>query len=141
VDWGLRHRHAGLLRLHRDLISLRRNVADVSRGLRGPHVTVHHLDEGKRVLGYFRWQDGGPRDDVVVVANFSAVPMPAYRVGVPRAGRWRVRFNSDWSGYDPEFETVGAVDADATPERRDGLSHTLEVGLGPYAVVIVSQDD
>ena len=141
VDWGLRHRHAGLLQLHRDLISLRRNVVDVSRGLRGPNIVVHHVNERDRVLAFHRWQEGGPRDDVIVLANFSATPLPDYRIGVPRAGRWRVRFNSDWDGYDPEFETVDSVDADATPEQRDGLSHSLAVGLGPYSVVILSQDD
>ena len=141
VDWGLRHRHAGLLQLHRDLISLRRNVVDVSRGLRGPNIVVHHLNEQDRVLAYHRWLEGGPRDDVIVLANFSATPLPDYRVGVPRAGRWRVRFNSDWDGYDPEFETVESVDADASAESRDGLSHSLAVGLGPYSVVILSQDD
>jgi 1,4-alpha-glucan branching enzyme len=141
VDWGLRHRHAGLLQLHRDLISLRRNVVDVSRGLRGPNIAVHHLNEDQRVLGFHRWQDGGPRDDVIVLANFSAMPLPDYRFGVPRAGRWRVRFNSDWDGYDPEFETVESVDAEAIPEELDGLSHSLRVGLGPYSAVILSQDD
>jgi len=141
VDWGLRHRHAGLLQLHRDLISLRRNVFDVSRGLRGPSIAVHHVNEEQRVLAYHRWQNGGPRDDVIVLANFSATPLPDYRVGVPRAGRWRVRFNSDWDGYDPEFETVESVDANASREPRDGLKYTIEVGLGPYSVVILSQDD
>jgi len=63
------------------------------------------------------------------------------RASAIRAGRWRVRFNSDWDGYDPEFETVHSVDADATREARDGLRHTLQVGLGPYSVVILSQDD
>jgi 1,4-alpha-glucan branching enzyme len=141
VDWELRHRHAGLLQLHRDLISLRRNVVDVSRGLRGPNIVVHHVNEGGRVLAYHRWQEGGPRDDVIVLVNFSATAHQSYRIGVPRAGRWRVRFNSDWDGYDPEFETVESVDTDALPEIRDGLSHSLGVGLGPYSVVILSQDD
>jgi 1,4-alpha-glucan branching enzyme len=141
VDWGLRHRHAGLLQLHRDLISLRRNVVDVSRGLRGPSIAVHHVNQQEHVLAYHRWQNGGPRDDVIVLANFSATPLPDYRVGVPRAGRWRVRFNSDWDGYDPEFETVESVDANATKEPRDGLKYTIAVGLGPYSVVILSQDD
>jgi 1,4-alpha-glucan branching enzyme len=141
VDWGLRHRHAGLLQLHRDLISLRRNVVDVSRGLRGPNIVVHHVNLWDGVLAFHRWLEGGPRDDVIVLVNFSATPLPDYRVGVPRGGRWRVRFNSDWDGYDPEFETVESVDADATKETRDGLSHTLAVGLGPYSAVILSQDD
>ncbi len=141
LDWTLRHRHAGLLRLHRDLIALRRNTADVSRGLRGENVRVHHVNRDAKVLAWHRWLRGGPRDDVVVLANFSAQPYEDYLVGVPRAGRWRVRFNSDWDGYDPEFETVDSRDADSRPERQDGMEQRIAVGLGPYSVVIVSQDE
>ena len=141
LDWTLRHRHAGLLRLHRDLISLRRNTTDVSRGLRGPNVRVHLVNRDAKVLAWHRWLEGGPRDDVVVVANFSAVAYPVYRVGVPRAGRWRVRFNSDWDGYDPEFETVDSNDTDSEPQRQDGFAQRIGIGLGPYSVVILSQDE
>ncbi len=140
LDWSLRHRHAGLLRLHRDLIALRRNTADVSRGLRGEHVQVHHVNEDAKVLGWHRWLDGGPRDDVIVLASFSANAYPAYHVGVPRAGRWRVRFNSDWDGYDPDFETIDSLDADSEPVEHDGMAQRIAVGLGPYSVVILSQD-
>jgi 1,4-alpha-glucan branching enzyme len=140
-DWSLRHRHAGLLRLHRDLISLRRNADDVSRGLRGANVAVHHRNVFAKVLGWRRWLDGGPRDDVVVLANFSTTAFGEYHVGVPRAGRWRVRFNSDWDGYDPEFETVDSSDADSEPTEHDGMAQRIAVGLGPYSDVIRSQDD
>jgi 1,4-alpha-glucan branching enzyme len=141
LDWTLRHRHAGLLRLHRDLVSLRRNTDDVTRGLRGEHVTVHHVNTAAKVLGWHRWLEGGPRDDVIVLANFSTDAFPDYHVGVPRPGRWRVRFNSDWDGYDPEFETVDSLDADSEPEEHDGMAQRIAVGLGPYSVVILSQDE
>jgi 1,4-alpha-glucan branching enzyme len=141
LDWTLRHRHAGLLRLHRDLISLRRNTTDVSRGLRGDHVRVHHVNVEAKVLGWYRWLETGPRDDVIVLANFSTDTFPDYHVGVPRAGRWRVRFNSDWDGYDPEFETVDSLDADSEPQAHDGMDQRIAVGLGPYSVVILSQDE
>jgi len=141
LDWTLRHRHAGLLRLHRDLISLRRNTADLSRGLRGPNVTVHHVNGDAKVLAWHRWLEGGPRDDVVVLANFSANAYPDYFVGVPRPGRWRVRFNSDWDGYDPEFETVDSLDADSEAEPQDDMPQRIAVGLGPYSAVILSQDE
>jgi 1,4-alpha-glucan branching enzyme len=141
LDWSLRHRHAGLLRLHRDLIALRRNASGVSAGLRGPHVRVHHVNDEAKVLGWHRWLDGGPGDDVIVLANFSANAYPDYHVGVPRSGRWRVRFNSDWDGYDPEFESIDSVDADSTPETHDDMPQRIAIGLGSYSVVILSQDD
>ena len=140
LDWSLRHRHAGLLRLHRDLISLRRNAVDVSRGLRSERVRVHHVNADAKVLGWYRWLDGGPRDDVIVLANFSARAFGVYHIGVPRAGRWRVRFNSDWDGYDPDFETVESDDTDSEAQAQDGMAQRIGVGLGPYSVVILSQD-
>ena len=75
---------------------------------------------------------------MIVLANFSTDAYPDYHVGVPRPGRWRVRFNSDWDGYDPEFETVDSLDADSEPEEHDGMAQRIAVGLGPYSVVILS---
>ncbi len=141
LDWSKRHRHAGLLQLHRDLIRLRRNGEDTTRGLRGPRIAVHHRGHDARVLAYHRWEAGGPRDDVIVLANLSATAHPDHRVGVPREGRWRVRFNSDWAGYDPEFEALASLDADADPEPLDGMPFSISVGVGPYASVILSQDE
>jgi 1,4-alpha-glucan branching enzyme len=141
LDWSKRHRHAGLLQLHRDLIRLRRNGEDTTRGLRGPRISVHHRSQDAKVIAFHRWELGGPRDDVVVVANLSASPYPAYRIGVPRAGLWRVRFNSDWAGYDPEFEGLASHDQDADADPLDGFPFSITVGIGPYASVILSQDD
>jgi 1,4-alpha-glucan branching enzyme len=141
LDWGKRHRHAGLLQLHRDLIRLRRNGDDTTRGLRGPRAVVHHRDHDGKVLAFHRWADGGPRDDVIVVVNLSSVSQADRRIGVPREGRWRVRFNSDWAGYDPEFEALASLDADADDEPSDGMPFSILVGVGPYAAVVLSQDE
>jgi len=140
MDWSGRHRFRGLLQLHRDLIALRRNTADVTRGLRGPRVDVHHVDPSLGVLAYHRWEAGGARDDVLVAVNLTAEALHDVRIGAPRAGRWRVRFNSDWAGYDPEFAAIPTLDADATDEPWDGMAQSLTVGLGPYSAVILSQD-
>ena len=43
---------------------------------------------------------GRAREDVVLVAcNFTPVPRPGYRVGVPRGGFWREVLNSDAADY------------------------------------------
>jgi 1,4-alpha-glucan branching enzyme len=62
-------------------------------------------------------------------------------LGVPREGRWRVRFNSDWAGYDPEFEAVESVDADADTEPLDGMPFSVLIAVGPYASIVLSQDE
>jgi 1,4-alpha-glucan branching enzyme len=141
VDWSRRHRFPGILQLHRDLVRLRRNGDDVTRGLRGPRVAVHHVDQANGVLAYHRWADGGPRDDVLVVVNLSTEVRHNVRFGVPRDGRWRVRFNSDFEGYDPEFAAIPSLDADAVAEPLDGMSFSIGIDIGPYASVILSQDE
>ncbi|MBX3029880.1 MAG: alpha amylase C-terminal domain-containing protein [Chloroflexi bacterium] len=141
VDWSLRRTHAGLLRLHADLIGLRRNQSGVTAGLRGRTATVHHVDLDAKVLAWHRWESGGPRDDVIVVASFATEPRTGLRIGVPRAGRWRVRFNADWDGYDPEFQTIDALDVDSEPVAWDGMAQRIVLDLGPYSVLVLSQDD
>ena len=95
LDWSKRHRHAGLLQLHRDLIRLRRNGDDTTRGLRGPRITVHHRGHDARVLAYHRWEAGGPRDDVIVAGQPLGDPIPRLprrcAAGRPLAGALQQR--------------------------------------------------
>jgi 1,4-alpha-glucan branching enzyme len=140
IDWPKEHRHAGILRMHRDLIRLRRNASGVTRGLRGPRVALLRVDEDAKLLAFHRWDEGGPGDDVVIVANFRDRPVEGYRVGLPRAGGWRVRFNSDAAGYDASFGDHGARDLDADGPPADGHPQSGLVSVGPYSVVILSQE-
>ncbi len=140
LDWGRRDRHRGLVELHRDLIALRLNRSGVTRGLCGQHVNVHHVNEGGRVLAYHRWERGGPRDDVVVVANFGHRGHHNYVVGLPRGGRWRLRFNSDWQGYSHHFCGTLSGDCDGIGGRYDGQPFHAALTIGPYSVLIFSQD-
>ena len=76
----------------------------------------------------------------MVIANFTAQPWENYWVGLPDPGLWKVRFNSDWEGYDPEFDNFYTPDVTAIPEGQDGLPAKGAVNIGPYSVVILSQD-
>ena len=113
---------------------------DSTRGLRGQHLNVHHVNAADKVIAFHRWQDGGPRDDVVIVLNFANRGYDSYTVGFPREGRWRVRLNSDWQGYSPDFGSHTSFDTTASPPGRDGMPFQADVGLGPYTAVILSQD-
>jgi 1,4-alpha-glucan branching enzyme len=139
LDWSKADHFDGILRLYRDLIQLRRNWHNNTRGLRGNHVNVHHVNNHDKLLAYHRWQHGGPGDDVIIVANFSARTYSNYRVGMPRGGTWYVRLNSDWNGYSGDFGNAGGYDTHAHPEGRDGMPYSAEVGIGPYSVLILSQ--
>jgi 1,4-alpha-glucan branching enzyme len=142
LDWSKAVRFAGIRALYRDLIRLRRNWSDTTRGLRGHEIHVHHVNDTDKVIAYHRWDRGGPRDDVVVVLNFANRGYDAYRIGLPRGGRWRVRLNSDWGGYSPVFTDHTSVDVTALAGGSgDAMPFGGDVGLGPYTAVILSQDD
>ncbi len=140
LDWSLADRFAGILACYRDLIHLRRNWFDTTRGLRGQNVDVHHVNQTDKVLAFHRWDQGGPCDDVIVLANLADRAYGDYRIGLPRGGLWRVRFNGDWGGYSTAFGDQPCLDLWATEDEADGMPFLGQVGLGPYAAVILSQD-
>ena len=71
LDWSKASTHAGILRLHHDLIALRRDRRGRTRGLRGPGIAILRADDEAKMVAFHRWVDGGPGHDVVVVANFA----------------------------------------------------------------------
>jgi 1,4-alpha-glucan branching enzyme len=138
VDWSKLTRHAGIHRLYADLARLRRNGWDHTRGLRGPHVRVHHVNDADKLIAFHRWEAGGPRDDVLVAANFADRAYDAYVLGFPRGGEWKVRLNSDWEGYGFGGHPAWSVHAGGPP--RDGMPCSGSLSIGPYTAVILSQD-
>lgn len=139
LDWQKSSNYGGITNLYRDLARLRRNFNNNTRGLRGDNVSVHHVDNGGKVVAFHRWDGGGPGDDVVVVANFSGTYFPSYRIGMPRGGMWHVRFNSDWNGYSGDFGNTATLDTDANGGGMDGMGQSASFALGPYSAVIFSQ--
>jgi 1,4-alpha-glucan branching enzyme len=94
-----------------------------------------------KLVAWHRWMNGGEKDDVVVVANFAGVGRTNYRIGVPRAGFWRCRFNSDWAGYDASFGTWPAWDVWAENTPWDGMPHSIVISVGPYTGLVYSQGE
>lgn len=139
LDWSKNTTFAGIRRLYTDLIRLRRNAFGLTRGLTGKNANVFHVNDADKVIAFHRWYDGGIGDDVVVVANFGSRGFTSYMIGMPRGGRWRVRFNSDWGQYDGQFGNWNAYDTTAAPGARDGLGYNANVGVGPYSLIILSQ--
>lgn len=140
LDWSKLDAHPGIFCLYADLFKLRRNEGDRTRGLTGQYVHVHHVNPDSRVIAYHRWHDGGPQDSCIIVANFTAQPVENYAVGFPAEGVWKVRFNSASNMYDPEFSNFATPDVTAAPEEQDTLPCRGVVSVGPYSVVIFSQD-
>jgi 1,4-alpha-glucan branching enzyme len=141
LDWAKLDTYAGINALYRDLIRLRRNWFNQTRGLRGQQINVHHVNNTDKAIAFHRWENGGPGDDVVIVANFGNRSYESYILGFPRAGDWRVRFNSDWQGYSADFGNQLGYDTRADSGSRDGMLFQANVGVGSYSVLILSQDN
>ena len=140
LDWDRAKRFKGIVRLFCDLISLRRNLFNVSRGLTGQHINVHHVNNVDKVVAFHRWNEGGRGDDVIVLLNFTNEAKENYQIGFPSEGLWRVRLNSDWSGYSEDFDDHPIHDVSTIPDNRDGYPVSGEVSIGPYSIVVLSQD-
>jgi 1,4-alpha-glucan branching enzyme len=140
LDWSKSVTFAGIVKLYQDLIRLRRNWFNQTRGLQGQHLNIFHLNNQDKLIAFHRWDQGGWGDDVVVVANFANRAYDSYNLGFPRKGFWKVRFNSDWQGYHSEFGNHLSYDTVAYQGGQNGLSFNGNVGIGPYSMIILSQD-
>lgn len=134
LEWQKTEQFAGIVEAHKHLTALRRNTYGNTAGLQGQGINVFHRDDTNTVLAYHRWHKGGPRDDVLVVANFGKNTFDEYRLTLPVHGSWQVRFNSTWKGYSSDFKEVQLMSV-ATSD-----NNTLTVPLAPYAVLVLSQD-
>lgn len=138
LDWSKKDRFAGIWRLYRDLIALRRNRAGRTAGLCGQGVDVFHVDHAGKVIAYNRWADGGPGDSVVVVANFANQRYDDYAIAFPAPGVWHARFNGDSKDYDASFGDDGPASCEAFQDDDGAIRARLT--LPPYTALVLSQD-
>jgi len=151
LDWHKSEEFSGLVRMYRDLIRLRLNRSGSTRGLSGSGLNTFHQNQADDVIAYHRWHQGGPGDDVVVVVNLSHLAHENYKLGFPSPGTWRLRLNSDWTGYSRAFGNQACSDVVAAAERsdqpqdanapgQDGFPAGGTINIGPYSVLVFSQD-
>jgi 1,4-alpha-glucan branching enzyme len=140
LNWHEQKEYRGIVLLYRDLINLRLNRDGYSGGLRGQHIHVHHVNDQDKVIAFHRWADGGPGDDVVVIANFTTNSRDNYIVGFPAEGVWKCRFNSDAQIYSQDFGGHPSFDVTAGPGNSDDMPAQAAISIGPYSVLIYSQE-
>lgn len=133
LDWSRAETFHGTVQFYRDLASLRRNLRSQTAGLKGQGYETLQCDETNKVLAYHRWDEGGKLDDTVVILNFANTTQENYELKFPAAGTWKVRLNSDWQGYSPDFTNVHTDDV--VVEENMGT-----ITIAPYSVIILSQD-
>jgi len=130
-------RHGGMQRLVRDLNSLHATIP-----------ALHRLDFDGRGFQWLSWDDADnstlsfvrrAEDDVaVVVLNFTPVPRPGYRLGVPKPGAWQETLNSDSRFYGgSDLGNAGVLQAEPVPCMHQPWS--VVVTLPPLAGVVLTQ--
>jgi 1,4-alpha-glucan branching enzyme len=136
-DWKRSKKFKGMTLAYEDLIALRKNAAGRTKGLSGQGIQI--VVEGPDLIVFHRFDVGGPGDDVIVALNFTNKSFDSARIGFPREGFWKVRFNSDWQGYSPEFGNYFSYDTTASSEPFGEFGFSGNIGIGPYSAVILSQ--
>ncbi|WP_447553823.1 1,4-alpha-glucan branching protein GlgB [Vreelandella sp. EE22] len=139
LDWTLlsEPRHSGLLQLVRDLNHLYTELPALHEYDGDPRgfTWVVSDDETNSVFAWLR--SGAQGEPVLVVANMTPIPRHGYRLGVPRAGQWQERLNSDAECYGgSNLGNLGSITASDAPLH--GQSASLELTLPPLAVLVLS---
>jgi 1,4-alpha-glucan branching enzyme len=80
------------------------------------------------------------RDVIACIANFSAMPHLKYRIGLPRAGRWRELLNTDAAIYGGSgVGNMGGVEA--VPEPYHGRPASAIITVPPLGVLWLAPEE
>ncbi len=126
--------HAGVQRLVRDLNKL----YAATPALFGTDAVPEGFswvigdDSSNSVFAFLRMSHD---QHVLVVSNMTPVPRSAYRIGVPRAGRWREAINTDAQHYGgSNLGNQGGVQSEEIASH--GHAQSLSLLLPPLATVV-----
>ncbi|WP_260986403.1 1,4-alpha-glucan branching protein GlgB [Bordetella genomosp. 13] len=140
VAWHLLDRpgHRGLQRVVADLNHLYRDLPELHKRDADPAGFAWMVgdDNANSVLAFVR-TDGDRH--VLAVSNFTPVARHDYRVGVPRAGAWTERFNSDAEPYGGGGQgNGGRVHTDDV--RAHGQAQSLSLTLPPMSTLLLRHE-
>jgi 1,4-alpha-glucan branching enzyme len=137
LDWGLVDVdwHRGVQRLVADANGLYRSQGALHERDCEPDgfrwLVVDDVDQS--VFAWLRCGGDGARP-VAAICNFTPVPRPGYRLGLPYPGRWREILNTDGAAYGGSNSgNAGAVVADG--RGCHGQPHSASVMLPPLATL------
>ena len=138
LDWHLLEHaeHAGIQSLVRDLNRVykeRPALWEVDFDSRG-FWWIEPNDADGNVVAFARAGEDPAQDVVVCACNFSPVPRPDYRLGLPRSGTWVEALNTDSTFYGgTDTGSLGGVEAEALAWH--GQPCSALVTLPPLGVV------
>ena len=139
LDWHLLQddKHAGMQRLVRDLNQLyKTSPALYAQDFSGQGFEwIAHDDAQRSLLSFVRQGRGGER--MLVVCNFAPVVHEGLRLGVPEAGAWTERLNTDSSHYGGSNVGTPLGAAHSQPVPSHGRAQSIVINVPPLATVFL----
>jgi 1,4-alpha-glucan branching enzyme len=143
LDWHLLENplNAGVQRWMRDLNALYANERAFwdSDCTHNGFQWIDFHDVEQTVLSYLR-RSTDTGEELLFACNFTPVPRPGYRIGVPRAGTYRELLNSDSAAYGgSNLGNWGSVTSEPIPEH--GRMDSIRLTLPPLSILVLKRDE
>jgi 1,4-alpha-glucan branching enzyme len=84
-------------------------------------------------------RDDNGENEVIAVSNFTPSTQDGYRLGVPKAGTYKVLLNTDSKYYWGSDYDVGGLTFTATDESWHGQYHSIVLNLPPLATLFIKR--
>ncbi|WP_418262989.1 1,4-alpha-glucan branching protein GlgB [Flavobacterium faecale] len=138
LDWHLLQYpvHEGIKKVITDLNSLYKSQPALYEKQFSPDgfEWINYSDHQNAVMSYIR-KGNDPKENVVVVCNFTQVVRKNYRIGLPRKGKLVEIFNSDSESYNGSgVSNLSKISIESSPY--DGRDYSAEITLPPLSVVV-----
>ncbi|HEX8675400.1 MAG TPA: 1,4-alpha-glucan branching protein GlgB [Longimicrobium sp.] len=143
LDWHLLDEplNAGIQRFMRDLNALyaRESAFWDSDCTHEGFQWIDFHDVEQTVLSFLR-RSTATGEELVFACNFTPIPRPDYRIGIPRPGKYRELLNSDALAYGgSNLGNSGAVYSEPVPEH--GRPDSLRLMLPPLSILVLKRDE
>lgn len=137
LDWHLTQYdfHSGIQKVIKDLNSVYKTSPALYEKQFDPEgfQWIEYNDRENTVVSYMR-KGSDPKDDLIVVCNFTPVPRENYRVGVSKNSQLKVVFNSD----DAKYSGSGMGKKTLKPGKTawNGHPQSVLMTLPPLSIVV-----
>jgi|GEM_PF-32095 1,4-alpha-glucan branching enzyme len=94
-------------------------------------------DEENSIISFLR-KGNDPKDNILVVCNFTPLPRENYRIGVEKAGKWKEIFNSDDARFGgSNVKNNGEIES--TELSAHGQDNSLSLTIPPMGVIYLKK--
>ena len=142
LQWWLLQfdKHKGQQSLIRDLNHLYRTESAMYEAdyIRGGFMWLDHGDAERSVYSMLRRNKAGDQS-ILSVSSLTPSPVPAYRLGVPEAGTYKVVLNTDSSYYWGSDYDMGGLTFHSEETAIHGQSHSIVINLPPLSTVFIKR--